>query len=929
MVYREKVNDIRFNNYFRMKQFINSILYALSVVIVFIPFQLKASFPDAPYNLRSFDKYNPIGVDNKPYFGWYDNDPDDNEIKTAYQIIVATSFSNLNLEKGDIWDSGKVSSRKQNYIYAQGKALSSATRYFWKVRTWDKDGNVSPYSAVATFNTGLLTNSDWAGAKWIKRNSDVDDDYTYFRKGVLLPDKTIQSAIVYISACHSYELYVNGKFIGKGFDNQYPQYSYYHAWDISSALTSDSKNVIACLTHWYGGGQGRATGARGLLIKTIIEYSDLTLMTICSDSTWKQTQAEQWVTGQPQRNGEGNGRVEEIDSRKMITDWNAINFDDLSWQFAKEIGTHPVKPWTGILQTDLTRVIEEEIKPVSVTNLGYRKYVIDLGKIYPGSFKIAFSDGNAGDTIKMYGGYVLNDDRTVSTKFDQGTNLNFYFILNGNIAVFNPYVYLGLRYLQVNNSPNVLNIDNVRFVCRHFELNPTRSNFNSSNLMLNSVWDLMCHSLIVGSQEGFVDTPTREKGSFLGDGWSQAVPAMSIMGDRVMNLRVLNEFLDSQEQYWPDGRLNAVYPNVDGARDIPDYTQSYLVWVWDYYMQTGNIEFLKTNYSKLKKIADYVNVYKNDTTGLIHKLEGGNGLYQYGIIDWPESMRYGYDMSVESRTVINAYAYIDFDIISRIAEELGNSLDRDYYKTKANDIKKAINTFLINKEGVYIDGLYHDKTKSIHVSQHANILPMAMGIVPEKSIDPVITEIKNRRMNVGMVCLRWLPEALGQTDQGAHLIDLYTNTEWDGWAKTIACGGTVTWESWDANMTNASMSHPWGAVGLLALQKYILGIQPLKPQYELIQVKPLDFKDKLNFANGVCPTDKGDIIINWNKSKSCFVMTITIPDNIIAKVYIPKLGIKGSSIKMDGIETIGSEEGNYVFLENIGSGVHTFERDVN
>ena len=91
---------------------------------------------------------------------------------------------------------------------------------------------------------------------------------------------------------------------------------------------------------------------------------------------------------------------------------------------------------------------------------------------------------------------------------------------------------------------------------------------------------------------------------------SQAVPSLSVMGDRVMNLRVLREFLDSQVQYWPDGRLNAVYPNVDGARDIPDFTQSYLVWVWDYFMQTGNITFLKTNYLKLKKIADYVNAYK-------------------------------------------------------------------------------------------------------------------------------------------------------------------------------------------------------------------------------------------------------------------------------------------------------------------------------
>jgi alpha-L-rhamnosidase len=68
-----------------------------------------------------------------------------------------------------------------------------------------------------------------------------------------------------------------------------------------------------------------------------------------------------------------------------------------------------------------------------------------------------------------------------------------------------------------------------------------------------------------------------------------------------MNLRALNEFLDSQDHYWPDGRMNAVYPNGDGKRDIPDYTQFFLFWAWDYYLQTGDKEWLLKNYSKLKK----------------------------------------------------------------------------------------------------------------------------------------------------------------------------------------------------------------------------------------------------------------------------------------------------------------------------------------
>ncbi len=905
---------------------LNSVVCWLCAIFLVCHLAANAASPGAPYNLRSYDKVNPLGTDNLPYFGWYVSDPDNNEIQSAYQVLVASSLAKLNANQGDVWDSGKVLSRKQNYVYFEGKPLQAATSYYWKVRTWDKDGNIGIYSSASTYKTGLLTNADWKGAKWIKRNTTEGDDYTYFRKKIALPGKPIRSATAYIAVCHSCELYVNGRLIGKEFDNHYPQYAYYQAWDIREALSSGSENAIACLTHWYGGGQGRATGSRGLLMKIIIEYNDGTSVIVGTDGRWKEIQAEQWVTGQPQRNGEGNGRVEKIDSRKALARWNELNFDDSRWQQATEIGEHPAAPWTGVLRADLTRVIEEEIKPVSVASLERGRYVIDLGKIYPGSFKINFAGGTSGDTIKMLGGYVLNNDGTVSPKINQGTNMRYYFIHNGAESVFNPAVYLGMRYLQVDNSPNVLNAGNVRFICRHFELDQARSNFNSSNLMLNRVWELMCHSLIAGAQEGFVDTPTREKGSFLNDGCSQAVPAMSTMGDRTMNNRVLHEFLESQDQYWPDGRLNAVYPNVDGARDIPDYTQLFLIWVWDYYMQTGNIKFIQDNYQKLKKIAEYVNAYRNETTGLIHKLKGGDGQYEFGIIDWPVSMRYGYDMSVESRTVVDVYAYADFDLISKMAALTGHADDGKDYKARAASIKTAINSRLINKDGVYIDGLNHDLSQSAHVSQHANIYPLAMGIVPPANFSNVVETIKDRKMNVGMESLRWLPEALGQADEGPHLIDLYTNTEWDGWAKTVSLGGTVTWESWCANQNNDSMSHPWGAIGLLAMQQYMLGIQPLMPGHELVSIKPLDFGDKLTFVRGSLPTDKGDVGVYWNRTDNSFSITVSLPVNVTARVYVPKCSAKGSSIRVDGIEFSAKEEGNYLYVENIGSGVHTFER---
>ncbi len=126
-----------------------------------------AAAPSAPTSLRVDDVADPVGTEATPYFGWLDNDTNANEIQTGYEILVATSSANLNANLGDVWDSGEVLSRSENHVVYAGVPLAADTEYFWKVRTWNREGNAGPYSTNATFAVGLLANSDWSGASWI------------------------------------------------------------------------------------------------------------------------------------------------------------------------------------------------------------------------------------------------------------------------------------------------------------------------------------------------------------------------------------------------------------------------------------------------------------------------------------------------------------------------------------------------------------------------------------------------------------------------------------------------------------------------------------------------------------------------------------------------------------------------------------------
>jgi alpha-L-rhamnosidase len=911
---------------------------SLGLLLAAITLPAFAAAPSAPTNLRVDDVVNPVGTEAAPYFGWLVNDTDANEIQTRYQILVATNSSDLDANIGDVWDSGTVVNRSENHVVFAGPALVADTKYFWKVRSWDKDTNASPFSATATFVVGLLVNSDWSGAEWIKRNISVPDDYTYYRKSVALPVKTVQRATVFVTSVHKYALYVNGTLVGKGPAYAFPQFQFYNACDITSLVTPGTTNLFAIFNHWFGGGSGRPTSARGVLMKAIIHYTDGTSTNIVTDGTWLQNQATNWIVSSPSpvsRGGSGPGYVERIDARNLTTNWFTISFDDSAWIVATVIGFQPNATWTGSLLPDLTRIVETVLTPVSVTDKGGGKYIVDLGKVYSGVPSITFSNGTSGTVVGMLGGFALNGSGEIDPSQNQSVNLSYIAILNGTNFTYQAAEYDTMRYFEITNSPMAVTTSNFTFIQRNSQMNDAASTFSSSNATLNAVWGLMKQTLPVDAQEEFIDS-MRQKGGFLGDGFQESLAAMQVEDERVLTRSRLNEFIESMGEFWSApadvGRVNAAYPDVNNARDIPDYTQMFLAWVWEYYLQTGDRAFLATNYTALTNIAQYVNRSLNPTNGLITRLLGGtSSSYTNGIIDWPANMRFGYDMATvtgpgNASTVINGWAWEDYDIASRIANELGNTTDSANYRAMASALQAAMNTNLLNASGVYVDGLEPDGTQSAHASQHANAFPLSLDIVPAAQQANVASLVISSNMSVSALGILQLVRALGEANQGPALLNLYTNANQYGWAQILSLGGTATWESWTANTDGNSESHGWGAVGLDGYVRYILGVKPLTAQFEQVQIMPLDFSNSLASATGTLLTDRGTIAVEWDRNAALYHLAATIPINVTATIYVPQAGFTNMTINVDGTNVTGTLTNGYLGISGIGSGAHNIQR---
>ena len=894
-----------------------------------------AAAPFAPTNLRVDDVSAPVGTEATPYFGWLDNDTNANEIQTGYEILIATNAADLAANFGDVWDSGQVPSGSENHVVYAGAPLTADMQYYWQVRTWNREGNAGPYSTNSTFEVGLLANSDWSAASWIWRNSNASDDFTYYRKSTNLPAGTVTRATVYVTSVQKYALYVNGTLVGKGPIYAFPQFQFYNAYDITGLITPGVSNVFAMFNHWFGGGSGRVADQRGVLMEAIIHYADGSSVVVGTDGTWLQSQATSWVTGQASRGGSGSGYIEKIDARNLTPTWNTNGFDDSAWANAAVFGPQPNSTFSGVPLPNLTRIVETVITPVSVANVGGNNYMVDLGKLYSGVPCIQFSNGTSGTTITMMGGFATNSGGTIDTSQNQTVNMTYYAVLNGTNFTYQAAEYETMRYFLISSSPMPVTTANFSFIERNSQMNDASSSFTSPNTTLNAVWGLMKQTLPIDAQEEFIDS-IRQKGGFLGDGYQESLAAMEVENERALTRSRLNEFIESMVEFWNKGadvgRVNACYPDVNNARDIPDYTQMYLAWVWEYYLQTGDLAFLNTNYTQLTNIAQYVNRSLNTSDGLISQLYGGtSSSYTNGIIDWPPDMQFGYDLNTVrggagcSSTVIDGWAWEDYDIMSRIANEVGNPADSATYRAMANALQAAMNTNLINAAGIYVDGLESNGTQSTHASQHANAFPLSLNIVPAAQQASVASLVVSSNMSVSALGIIQLVRALGEANQGPALLNLYTNANHYGWAQILSFGGTATWESWTANTDGNSESHGWGAVGLDGYVRYILGIKPQAAQFDQVQIKPLDFGNSLATASGTVPTDRGAIGVEWDRSATQYHLAVTIPVNVTASIYVPQAGGTNTTVTVDGANITGTATNGYLGVSGIGSGAHDIE----
>jgi alpha-L-rhamnosidase len=153
-----------------------------------------------------------------------------------------------------------------------------------------------------------------------------------------------------------------------------------------------------------------------------------------------------------------------------------------------------------------------------------------------------------------------------------------------------------------------------------------------------------------------------------------------------------------------------------------------------------------------------------------------------------------------------------------------------------------------------------------------------------------------------------------------------TQKDFPGWGFMLANGATTFWETWKYTDNVYSHNHPmFGSIDAW-FYRSLLGINPASPGFEKILIKPQPTGD-LRWAKGSYESIKGKIKSDWKIEGDQFLISLEIPINTKAELWIPsKTGgaIKEGNATLDSnVKFVGYKDG-YAVIE-IGSGIYSFQ----
>jgi len=890
-------------------------------------------------DLRTEYSVNPLGIGTAlPRLSWALHSDSRNCTQSAYQILVAESEKDLAEDQGSLWDSGRVESDETLNIPYGGAPLSSGLKCFWKVRVWDGTGRASDWSPPSSWETGLLRPSDWK-AEWIfdgrptpEEDADFyrDDPAPLFRKTFVL-DREPVKARLYISGLGYYDACLNGRRVGdRVLDPGWTDYAeriLYSTYDVT-ALLKEGPNCLGVVlgNGWYNPLPLRmwgrlnlrehlAVGRPRLIAQLEISFADGSSTTVVTDNSWKVHD------GPLLRNNIYLGEV--YDARREIPGWDIAGFDDSAWS---QVASAPKPGGRLEVQPQPPVRIKEEIRPASISEPRSGVFIVDFGENFAGWVRLKVK-APRGTRIRLRYGELLYPDGTLNPMTsvcgqikglrsdgspvggpgapEVAVQQDVYICRGEGKEVYVPsFTFHAFRYVEVTGFPGRPGAEAFTGLRLHADVEPA-GKFTCSDPLLNRIQEMTRRTFLSNLFSVQSDCPHRERFGYGGD---TAVTCEAFMMNFNMASFYPKAVRDWQDAALPDGMLTDTAPFVGIHYCGAAWAMVHPLLQAELYRYYGNRGLIEEQYPSSRRWLDLV-----------------SSQYPEHIVTQGLSDHEGLEPSPAPPMITPLYAE-SARILSRLACILELEEDAAQYRNLFLDIQKAyLDRFLVRSTG----------RVSPH-TQASQAIALGLDLLPPEeqaaALHVLIRKIQkehNGHLSTGIFGTRYLLEVLSRTGHADLAAEVARQTTFPGWGYMLEKGATTLWEHWEFSDNTFSHNHPmFGSISAWFFH-WLAGIQP-DPQakgFDQFRVQPQPVEG-ITWVKAEYRSVRGTIRVFWKRDKEEFVLTITVPPNTRAKVFMPssdaesirEKGKPGTGVQRDRVWKAGNGYG----VCDIGSGTYTF-----
>ncbi|WP_330278854.1 MULTISPECIES: alpha-L-rhamnosidase [unclassified Streptomyces] len=717
-----------------------------------------------------------------------------------------------------------------------------------------------------------------------------------------LKGRSVARARLYASALGLYEAHINGERVGQ--DRLAPGWTdyrkrvQYQTYDVTGLVKSGANALGATVAAgWYAGniawfGPHQYGERPAFLAQLEVTYTDGSTERVLSGTDWRATTGP--VTEADLMAGE------EYDARLETEGWTRAGFDDSAWVAATAVDKVSA---ALVAEAGGPTRLERELPARKMTEPKPGVFVYDLGQNMVGAVRLTVA-GKAGTTVRLRHAEVLNPDGTIYTaNLRTAKATDTYTLKGGGKETYEPrFTFHGFRYVEVTGYPGKPPLDAVVGRVIHTAA-PFTMDFSTNVPMLNQL-----HQNITWGQRGnFVSIPTDTPARDERLGWTGDINVFAPTAAYNMeSARFLTKWLgDLRDGQSDEGAFTNVAPDMPGVGNgVAGWGDAGVTVPWALYQAYGDTRVLEESWPSMLKWLDYL---EKHSSGFLRPAEG------FG--DW---------LNLQDETPKDVIGTACFahaaDLVARAAKALGK--DPAPYTSLFGSVRDAFRAAYVSDGG---------KVKGD--TQTAYVLALSMDLLAESDRGPAadrlvaLVKAKDWHLSTGFLGTpRLLPvlTAAGHTDVAYRLL---VQRSFPSWGYQIDKGATTMWERWDSikpdgSFQDAGMNsfnhYAYGSVGEW-MYANIAGIAPAEPGFRKILVRPRP-GGGITRAEGRYDSVQGPISTKWSVDSGGFRLTLTVPANTTAEVWIPASDV--AQVTHGTAKFLRMDDGCAVFAA--ASGTHRF-----